>query len=323
MKKTIAILLSVIMLALSFNAAVYAADAGGFSISISADKTTLEPGDTVKVEFKVTDITAPSGMIGLDMAVNYDADRFVPVAKEGIYPEDWGTSGADFSPEAEKNGDDYTGVWQTYVLFDSDDSGHGVREDNVFGIALTFKVVQNAAGGSAEFRVASGATLTGASDTLETVMGKGSELRVVIEGVHKLILKQESSFKLEDAFVKGVAPGMTADTVIGNFENDGLSVRAADGTEQGGDKIVGTGYSVALTVDGNVAASATIIVKGDVDGNGKIETTDYIIIKRQFLRMTVLTGANFCAADVDGNGSIDSTDYIAIKRHILGISIIK
>ncbi|MBQ7647294.1 MAG: leucine-rich repeat protein [Clostridia bacterium] len=62
------------------------------------------------------------------------------------------------------------------------------------------------------------------------------------------------------------------------------------------------------------------VINGDVDGNGKIDSTDYITVKRHILKISDLFGAYEAAADTDGNGRIDSTDYIAIKRHILGIA---
>ncbi|MBQ7647195.1 MAG: dockerin type I repeat-containing protein [Clostridia bacterium] len=60
--------------------------------------------------------------------------------------------------------------------------------------------------------------------------------------------------------------------------------------------------------------------KGDVDGNGKIDSTDYISMKRHILNISKLAGKYFKAGDMDGNGKIDSTDTILLKRRMLGIS---
>jgi len=59
---------------------------------------------------------------------------------------------------------------------------------------------------------------------------------------------------------------------------------------------------------------------GDVDGSGKVDSTDYILIKRHILKVNELTGDAFKAADMDGNGKLDSTDYIAVKRIMLGLA---
>ncbi|MBQ7646475.1 MAG: N-acetylmuramoyl-L-alanine amidase, partial [Clostridia bacterium] len=46
---------------------------------------------------------------------------------------------------------------------------------------------------------------------------------------------------------------------------------------------------------------------GDVDGNDKIDSTDYILVKRHILKVNELSGDAFKAADMDGNGKLDST----------------
>ena len=83
----------------------------------------------------------------------------------------------------------------------------------------------------------------------------------------------------------------------------------------GGAKYAGTGTTVQYKDD-----LYTIIVKGDPNGDGNVNVTDYIVIKRHILNIGKLEGASLKAADTDGNGRIDSTDYISIKRHLLNIS---
>ena len=56
---------------------------------------------------------------------------------------------------------------------------------------------------------------------------------------------------------------------------------------------------------------------GDVDGNGKIEAKDYLLLKRCCLKTTSLTDAQLNRSDVDGSGKIDAKDYMLLKRHCL------
>ena len=56
---------------------------------------------------------------------------------------------------------------------------------------------------------------------------------------------------------------------------------------------------------------------GDVDDNGKIDSTDYILIKRHLLKLNTLEGKALKAADANEDKKIDSTDYITVKRMIL------
>ncbi len=59
-------------------------------------------------------------------------------------------------------------------------------------------------------------------------------------------------------------------------------------------------------------------LKGDVNGDGKINSLDYLMAKRIFLGTYEPTAEQFWAADVDGDGFVGARDYLEIKRHALG-----
>ena len=58
-------------------------------------------------------------------------------------------------------------------------------------------------------------------------------------------------------------------------------------------------------------------VPGDVNGNGKIDTADYAMCKRAFLKTFALNSAQQTRADINGNGKVDASEYAMIKRHYL------
>lgn len=60
--------------------------------------------------------------------------------------------------------------------------------------------------------------------------------------------------------------------------------------------------------------------KGDVNGDGKISSMDYALVKNHILGISTLSGNSAKAADVNGDGKISSMDYALIKNDILGIS---
>lgn len=57
---------------------------------------------------------------------------------------------------------------------------------------------------------------------------------------------------------------------------------------------------------------------GDVNGDGKLDASDYILIKRAVLGTVTLSEAQKKLADVDGDGDVDSVDYTMAKRAVLG-----
>ena len=60
----------------------------------------------------------------------------------------------------------------------------------------------------------------------------------------------------------------------------------------------------------------TVVVTGDIDGDGKINVTDTAAIKAHFSKTITLENENFEAADTNNDGRVTATDYIRIKYHI-------
>lgn len=76
---------------------------------------------------------------------------------------------------------------------------------------------------------------------------------------------------------------------------------------------VGTGYK--LTSDGK---TYTIVVLGDVNGDGKASAGDYVLIKNHIMQTNLIKdSANQNAADVNKDGKISAGDYVLIKNYIM------
>ena len=80
--------------------------------------------------------------------------------------------------------------------------------------------------------------------------------------------------------------------------------------------------SIALTSAGFTYETPNAYKLGDVNMNGKIDATDYLMIKRAFLGTYDLSDEQMILADVNGNGEIDATDYLMVKRAFLGTYVI-
>ncbi|MBR5460763.1 MAG: bacterial Ig-like domain-containing protein, partial [Clostridia bacterium] len=120
----------------------------------------------------------------------------------------------------------------------------------------------------------------------------------------------------------GVPEFTTVADIIAGFKSEvAVFDRTGKNITASAEAYVGTGYTVATLMDGEIADYATVIVKGDVNGNGKIDTNDYILIKRAYLGLiNVPAGSDTSyAADVNGNGMIDTNDYIRVKNHYRGL----
>ena len=56
---------------------------------------------------------------------------------------------------------------------------------------------------------------------------------------------------------------------------------------------------------------------GDVNSDGKVNATDYILVRKHILNMSLLNSSNIKKADVNNDGKINSADYIAIRKIII------
>ena len=65
-----------------------------------------------------------------------------------------------------------------------------------------------------------------------------------------------------------------------------------------------------------------MIIKGDVNGDGKITVEDQLMIRAHILGHITLTGDALIAADTNNDGEIKVTDILKIQRHLLGIEIL-
>lgn len=67
-----------------------------------------------------------------------------------------------------------------------------------------------------------------------------------------------------------------------------------------------------------ISANADTVAKlGDINGNGKIDARDYLLLKRAYFGTYTLT-CNIAVADINGNGKIDARDYLLLKRAYFG-----
>ena len=90
----------------------------------------------------------------------------------------------------------------------------------------------------------------------------------------------------------------------------------ASGKVISGDALVGTGCVVRAVSDGEITETATIIVKGDVNGDGTIGGRDYALLIQFINEVNVAIVES--AADVNNDGKINGRDYAILLQYLNG-----
>lgn len=97
------------------------------------------------------------------------------------------------------------------------------------------------------------------------------------------------------------------------------------GNELTEEKSVGTGSKITLIDENNVIRMEYyIIIYGDANGDGKINSLDLLVIQRHILEIEKLKGVFLKAGNVRKNGqNPTSLDLLIIQRHILTLKLIE
>ncbi len=121
---------------------------------------------------------------------------------------------------------------------------------------------------------------------------------------------------LTDEYILGASEKLGVEQVKALFENNPELLEV----DLNGKAYAGTGATVALkNTDGEVLQTLTLIIKGDCDGSGTVNSFDYLLIRSTVLGLFTPDDIQKIAADLVPNGNIDSMDYLLARSHVLGI----
>ena len=76
----------------------------------------------------------------------------------------------------------------------------------------------------------------------------------------------------------------------------------------------------SFTVNVNKDTDIVLVLKGDVNLDGKVALKDNLLLKKNIAGTETLDALPFLAGDVDGNGAIKLKDTLAVKKVIAGTS---
>ena len=122
-------------------------------------------------------------------------------------------------------------------------------------------------------------------------------------------------YDITDDVIHKIELGTTVSQLIDGINED---VRVFNGTtEVSGEKLVTTGMTVKLLSGDTELDAVTVMVTGDINGDGKANGADAMDIKSHILRKAFLEDIKFTAGDVNGDGKINGSDFMLVKAYIL------
>lgn len=126
-------------------------------------------------------------------------------------------------------------------------------------------------------------------------------------------------------YVSGIPLGTKVSDFVKNLNIVGgyAQVRTASGASKQDSAVVATGDTVTIYYDnGTQYAKWTVVIYGDVNGDGKVDNIDRVKIRNYVLGTSKLSGALAVAADVNKDGQVNNIDRVKVRNHVLGTSFI-
>ncbi len=125
-------------------------------------------------------------------------------------------------------------------------------------------------------------------------------------------------YTIRDGYLRAIPTQTAVSDLLGTLlPTDAITIHK--GTSAGG-KLAGTGMTVEYTVNGQVKQSLTLVVTGDLNGDGVANITDMVQLRANLLGKSSLDGAKAQAGDLNGDGSINITDMVQLRAYLLGRS---
>ena len=125
--------------------------------------------------------------------------------------------------------------------------------------------------------------------------------------------------------VSGITLGTKVSDFVKNLNIVGgyAQVKTAGGSTKQNSAVVATGDTVTIyRNDGTQYAKWTVLLYGDVNGDGKISSSDCIKVRNHVLGTNTLSGLYAVAGDINRDGRVSSSDCIKVRNHVLGTILI-
>ncbi len=270
-----------------------------FEVKLKASKETLNPGDIFEISFEIDNMQdVGKGLIAIGGQLDFDRDilEIVKVESENGWSID----------ENSINEDNFKFVTDNGTYFNENGVVYKIQlqvKENITELPkdILFKAIG-----------------LEASDGEVDINAEDVEVTLHIEEKEEDKPSITSDiYVIDEEFISKIEPNTTVREFKNNVEcNREIVIKDKDGNVLGEDDIIGTGMT--LTAD---TLEFELVVTGDINGDGKISTTDIAQLKLHYIEQEILTGTKLMAADINRDGKISISDLAGIKLMFIGIEL--
>lgn len=136
----------------------------------------------------------------------------------------------------------------------------------------------------------------------------------------------DESLKITENEISGLEnSNNTVDKIVNKIQtNYTIEIYNQSGQKIEGNSLVGTGSTIKILDNDSLISQYNVIMYGDVNGDGKINSVDLLVLQRHILEIKKFEGVFLKAGNIRKNGkNPSSVDCLLIQRHILGLQVIE
>lgn len=119
--------------------------------------------------------------------------------------------------------------------------------------------------------------------------------------------------KNDNGYLANINPGTSAEDIKNSLTSVGGNVFITDASGNAVNGKIGTGNKVKINNE-----EFTVVIYGDVSGDGQINALDLLKIQKDILKTASLNGAYKSAADTSHDGQVNALDLLKVQKKILG-----
>lgn len=128
--------------------------------------------------------------------------------------------------------------------------------------------------------------------------------------------------KYDEKYFYGYEVNTKIEKIVSDIKNVDKNITVTSYNKEGKVKnsgIIASGDKITIKTS-KEEKSYVIVIYGDVNGDGKISSVDYVLIKNHIMKTNLLSEEQLVFADVNKDKKASSVDYVLIKNHIMNIS---